>query len=172
MLIEDYEIDLRCPPCAPGSEAWFATVKVHADLSELMPYVNALVEKGEYVPAVPTVTWKEGSHGYFIRAGEIGVNNLHDKAHAERKVAELVKFLNETWERRDGITPDAASKRKPAVLDILKLLPRTNCGECGVPSCMAFANLLSVGQKTVDDCLPLLDGNHFEQLDSLRSLCL
>ena len=25
-------------------------------------------------------------------------------------------------------------------LDIFKLLPRTNCGDCGVPTCLAFSN--------------------------------
>lgn len=25
------------------------------------------------------------------------------------------------------------------VLELLKALPRTNCGECGQPTCMAFA---------------------------------
>src|SRR5450756_2934426 len=50
MLIDGYEIDLYCPACDPGSEAWVATVNTVAELSELMPYVNAVVEKGEYIP--------------------------------------------------------------------------------------------------------------------------
>ena len=28
-------------------------------------------------------------------------------------------------------------------LDIFKLLPKTNCGDCGVPTCMAFAMKLA-----------------------------
>ena len=33
-------------------------------------------------------------------------------------------------------------------LQIFKLLPKTNCGECGVPTCMAFA--MKLAAKTVD----------------------
>ena len=33
-------------------------------------------------------------------------------------------------------------------LQIFKLLPKTNCGECGVPTCMAFA--MKLGAKNAD----------------------
>lgn len=35
---------------------------------------------------------------------------------------------------------------------IFKMLPRTNCGECGVPTCMAFAMKLAQGQADLDSC--------------------
>ncbi|HHW41993.1 MAG TPA: acetyl-CoA decarbonylase/synthase complex subunit gamma [Syntrophomonadaceae bacterium] len=37
-------------------------------------------------------------------------------------------------------------------LAIFKLLPKTNCGECGVPTCMAFAMNLASGKATLSDC--------------------
>lgn len=37
-------------------------------------------------------------------------------------------------------------------LDIYKLLPKTNCGECGVPTCLAFAMKLASGAATLDTC--------------------
>lgn len=37
-------------------------------------------------------------------------------------------------------------------LDIFKKLPKTNCGECGVPTCLAFAMRLAAGQATLDAC--------------------
>jgi ArsR family metal-binding transcriptional regulator len=42
------------------------------------------------------------------------------------------------------------------VLEILKLLPKTNCGECGQPTCMVFATQVAEGGKDSDDC-PTLD---------------
>jgi acetyl-CoA decarbonylase/synthase complex subunit gamma len=41
-----------------------------------------------------------------------------------------------------------AMAKKLSGMDIFKLLPRTNCGECGVPTCMAFA--LKLAQKTAE----------------------
>jgi acetyl-CoA decarbonylase/synthase complex subunit gamma len=37
-------------------------------------------------------------------------------------------------------------------LDIFKLLPRTNCGECGVPTCMAFAMKLAAKNAELAAC--------------------
>ncbi|MBW2145586.1 MAG: acetyl-CoA decarbonylase/synthase complex subunit gamma [Deltaproteobacteria bacterium] len=35
---------------------------------------------------------------------------------------------------------------------IFKMLPKTNCAECGVPTCMAFAMKLAQGQAELDSC--------------------
>ncbi|PKQ27968.1 MAG: acetyl-CoA decarbonylase/synthase complex subunit gamma [Candidatus Anoxymicrobium japonicum] len=37
-------------------------------------------------------------------------------------------------------------------LDIFKLLPKTNCGECKLPTCLAFAMKLAGGQANLEDC--------------------
>ncbi len=37
-------------------------------------------------------------------------------------------------------------------LDIFKLLPKTNCGECGVPTCLAFAMKLAQKKAELKDC--------------------
>jgi acetyl-CoA decarbonylase/synthase complex subunit gamma len=42
-------------------------------------------------------------------------------------------------------------------LDIFKLLPRTNCGECGVPTCMAFAMKLAQKKAELGACPYLSD---------------
>ncbi len=37
-------------------------------------------------------------------------------------------------------------------LEIFKLLPKKNCGECGIPTCLAFAMKLAAGQAEIDAC--------------------
>jgi len=37
-------------------------------------------------------------------------------------------------------------------LDIYKLLPRTNCGDCGVPTCLAFAMKVAAKQAALEEC--------------------
>jgi len=37
-------------------------------------------------------------------------------------------------------------------IEIFKLLPRTNCGECGVPTCLAFAMSLAAGKAELSAC--------------------
>ena len=41
-------------------------------------------------------------------------------------------------------------------LQVYQLLPRTNCKQCGLMNCYAFAFALSTREKTVADCPPLL----------------
>lgn len=48
-------------------------------------------------------------------------------------------------------------------LDIFKLLPKKNCGECGVPTCLAFAMKLASGQAEIDLC-PYVTEETKEQL--------
>jgi acetyl-CoA decarbonylase/synthase complex subunit gamma len=37
-------------------------------------------------------------------------------------------------------------------IEIFKNLPKTNCGDCGVPTCLAFAMKLAQGQAELDSC--------------------
>ncbi|MBW2608781.1 MAG: acetyl-CoA decarbonylase/synthase complex subunit gamma [Deltaproteobacteria bacterium] len=48
-------------------------------------------------------------------------------------------------------------------IQIFKLLPKTNCAECGVPTCLAFAMNLASGKAELDDC-PYVSDEAKEQL--------
>jgi acetyl-CoA decarbonylase/synthase complex subunit gamma len=37
-------------------------------------------------------------------------------------------------------------------IQIFKLLPKTNCGECGVPTCLAFAMNLAAAKAELASC--------------------
>ena len=50
-------------------------------------------------------------------------------------------------------------------LEIYKQLPKKNCGECGVPTCLAFAMALASGKAVLDAC-PYVTEAAREALDS------
>jgi ArsR family metal-binding transcriptional regulator len=75
---------------------------------------------------------------------------------AEKIAAWMQREINEAWEDRDTITPQYTVKKEPQFIEIFKLLPKTNCRECGQPTCMVFATLLLQGIKDTDDC-PAID---------------
>ncbi|MBN1496065.1 MAG: acetyl-CoA decarbonylase/synthase complex subunit gamma [Spirochaetes bacterium] len=50
-------------------------------------------------------------------------------------------------------------------IEIYKLLPQTNCGDCGVPTCLAFAMKLAAGQAELAKC-PHVSETSREKLDS------
>lgn len=37
-------------------------------------------------------------------------------------------------------------------IQILKMLPKKNCGECGIPTCLAFAMKVAAGQSEIGEC--------------------
>lgn len=56
---------------------------------------------------------------------------------------------------------EKAAKKKVGIkelspIDVYKLLPRTNCEECGLPNCMAFATKVVNREVPIEDCPPLL----------------
>jgi len=46
-------------------------------------------------------------------------------------------------------------------LDILSLLPQTNCQRCGEATCMAFAAALLQQNRVLTECLPLAEDPAF-----------
>ena len=96
-------------------------------------------------------------HGKLItlHPREIAVNALKDEGEADKILEWLKREINETWLKRDTMEPSFETPAQPRIFEILKLLPKTNCGECGQPTCMVFASLAVQGVKGPDDCPPL-----------------
>ena len=42
-------------------------------------------------------------------------------------------------------------------IEIFKMLPKTNCGDCGVPTCLAFALSLAAGKAELEKCPQLIE---------------
>ena len=68
---------------------------------------------------------------------------------------DLNREINAAWQNRKNITPSTKGTPRPQIIEILKHLPRTNCRECGEPTCMVFATRLAEGAKGVEDCPPI-----------------
>lgn len=55
-------------------------------------------------------------------------------------------------------------------IEVYRLLPRTNCGECGEPNCMAFATRLVNRELALETCPPLAHPEYAEALAALEAL--
>jgi ArsR family metal-binding transcriptional regulator len=133
------------------------------DISEVLPYVNTTLGGGDYVEDPPSLTLRVHGKLISLHAREIFVNALSDDAEADKILSWLKKEINEAWDTRSEIEPTFTPPPKPQMIEILKLLPRTNCGRCHEPTCMVFAVQAAQGIKGAEDC-PELD------VDSLRKL--
>jgi acetyl-CoA decarbonylase/synthase complex subunit gamma len=59
--------------------------------------------------------------------------------------------------------------KESSPLNLYKFLPKTNCGDCGEATCMAFAAGLIAREKTVEDCPPLVkESKYAKKLAQLK----
>ncbi len=170
MLIDGYRLEVLTPECDLQSPVYMAKVFLDANIAEALPYVNAAVERAEYVSTIPSLVWKENARRYVLRAREITIFNLVDRAEAEEVVTALVARLNVIWKERDKLEASYASWKKPKALEIFKLLPRTNCGRCGRLTCMAYAAKLATGKSSLGDCSALGEPGNAESLNALHRM--
>ena len=156
MLIEKYDLEVFTPPCDPGSERYAARARLFVDISEILPYLNATLRGAVYLPSADALTWKKGGHNIAFHAYEIAVSNVEDRDGAEKELKGVINLVNRTWEERSEITPDTTTRQRPTSMAVFKLLPQTNCKQCGEPTCYTFALKLVTAQKKLADC-PLLN---------------
>ncbi len=97
------------------------------------------------------------AYGKIIKVSgrEIAVNALKDEAEADKIIEWLRNEINRVWDNRDHITPSEITPEKPKLIEILKLLPKTNCKKCGLPTCMVFAAQVVEGGRGAEDCTEL-----------------
>ncbi len=172
MLIEKYDVEVFTPPCEPGAERYAAKARLTADISEVLPYLNATLRGAVYLPEANALTWKKGGHNIAFHAYEIATSNAEDREGAEKELRSIMDLVNRTWERRSDITPDTATRQRPAPMAIYKLLPNTNCKRCGESTCYSFALKLSVSQRKLADCPPLAEPQYAEKLAALEEIII
>ena len=154
-LIEGYEMEVFTPPCQPGAETWSAVAHFDGDISPALPYLNATLAGAVYIHAAQALSWKEGGRSIVFHAHKIAAGNLEDRTEAEKVMQGLVNLVNRTWERRAEIEPSLEMRQRPTPMAVLKLLPGTNCRDCGQPTCFTFALKVAAGQRKPEDCPPL-----------------
>ena len=155
MLLETYTKKIFRAECNPQFESLHCIAHLDQDVSEALPYLNAVLGGFEHLKNPPAVMFRSRGRLITVHAREIAVNALKDEAEAEKILEWLKREINQAWDNRAAITPSTEGTSKPQVLEILKLLPRTNCREVREPTCMVFAAQAAEGIKGAADCPPL-----------------
>jgi ArsR family metal-binding transcriptional regulator len=155
MLLKRYTKKIFRAECNPSFESLHCIAKLDQDVSEALPYLNTVLGGFEYLKAPPAVIFRSRGRLITVHGREIAINALNDEAEADRILEWLKREINQAWENRASITPSFESAPRPQLFEILKLLPRTSCRECGEPTCMVFAARAAEGVKSAADCPPL-----------------
>jgi ArsR family metal-binding transcriptional regulator len=152
MLLRNYTKKIFRPQCNPSFESLHCIAQLEQDVSQALPYLNAALGGFEYLKDPPAVTFRVQGKIITVHPQEIAVNALKDEEEADKILQWLKRKINETWEKRGKIEPKYEGIPKPRVLEILRLLPLTNCRECGEPTCVVFAARIAEGAKGSEDC--------------------
>ncbi|MEJ2038795.1 MAG: (Fe-S)-binding protein [Desulfosarcinaceae bacterium] len=168
MRLSGYTKTIFRPECNPGFESVHCIARLNEDVGEALPYLNAVLGGAQFLNDPPEVMFHH--HGRIIKVGarEIAINALRDEHEADRILAWLMTEINLAWEKRDQITPCYTGRTKPKLIEILRLLPKTNCRKCGQASCMAFAAQVMEGGRGADQC-PELNATQRKSLSAYLS---
>ena len=156
------------PEDPAGLVAFF---KLDRDPSELFPFLNAVAQQAVYSKNPAFVRFLLEDRLCLLHPDQAVAGTFEDRQAAEAFISRLMDYLNGIDDRKDKISPNHKPFRPVSVVDILKLLPRSNCKKCGYATCMAFAAALRTGAVQPSACpdfappmaeqavYPILDGN-------------
>lgn len=156
MLLKSYEKEIFNNECMPSALSVQCFAHLKEDVGKAIPYLNACLGGHSCTKNPPSVTFKVQGKLITIHSKKIAINALKDEDEAIKILEWLKREINSTWENRHSIKPSFQPLATPNFIEILKCLPKTNCGECGQATCMVFATLMVGGVKGIEDC-PQLD---------------
>jgi len=171
MLIREYQKEFVRPP-NPSAPHLRCYAHFDEDIGEILPHLNAVLRGHQFSTQPPMLTVKHQTKQALlitIYPRMIAINIVKDQREAEEILEWLRQVINDTWERRQEIQPRFEVPSKPRILDILRLLPQSNCRQCGLPTCLVFAAQVSEGLKSPADCPPLTEPNKKKLMDCLKN---
>jgi len=131
---------------------WGAYFKLDSDIKELFAYINAIVEGTKFYDNPEYVWFTLDGIQCTLYPREVIAAPFVEKKQALKFIRHLIDFLNDIYAKKRSIKPNHKRFRPLSVLDVYKLLPQTNCKECGFHTCMAFATALSQGKTHSRQC--------------------
>ncbi|HMK35669.1 MAG TPA: (Fe-S)-binding protein [Desulfomonilaceae bacterium] len=171
MLIESYDLRIEVGKHSADEFEYEAIAHLPVDIRQVLPYLNAVYKNGTYYSDAPVFSWHQDDHDIAFWHDRIAVDHFETRDQASEMVQRLVKLVNDVWERRKEIEPDTTTRENLQPLELYRLLPRTNCKECGENSCFNFALKLAAGQVALGTCKPLhSDDAHQDRRNQLEAL--
>jgi ArsR family metal-binding transcriptional regulator len=126
-------------------------------LSDVIPYMATLPGVISYNPATCALTFRRKPGFITLESQKIYITQVKDSSEGLILLEAVKDAINVVWEKREELSAVTVRKRAPQHLDVWELLPRTNCKQCGEPTCLAFAVGLIMQKRQLEECRPLQD---------------
>jgi ArsR family metal-binding transcriptional regulator len=170
MLLDQIEsFEIFRPKCDASKEVLHSIATFEADISPAFPYLNAELGGWDYDQQNQVLLLKLSAGKWItLQPHELAIRGARDMEESHALLAWIKGQINDLYQRRDQITPRYVSQAGLKVMEILKLLPMTNCKACGYPTCMAYAAALREGEISLEDCPPLWEDQYREKRQKLQ----
>jgi len=157
MLLDQINhLEIFRPKCDPTKEVLHAIADFEADISPAFPYLNAELGGWDYDRDNHVLLLKLSAGKWItLHPHKIAIRGCRDLEEAHALVEWIKGQVNAVYENRHHLAPRYTSQAGLKVMDILRLLPMTNCKVCGYSTCMAYAAALREGETTLESCQPL-----------------
>ena len=156
------EIEHVLPCLADPSKIRFHARPSH-DVAEILPYLNAVLPGAIYNHAVPALTFLREQRIICLHPRLITGAKVDDVEDARAVLDSVRDLVNDIWARRAEIVPSYERRERLTALAAFKLLPRTNCRRCDLPTCLAFAVELTAERRNAMQCPTLFEAPHAER---------
>ena len=163
MLLGDFEYRVATSKCDRTAVRMSAVAEFEADISCVFPYLSTVFPGCEFNASIGFIRLESNGRVYALHPRMI-MTGVADISEAQQVFGHIRDMINDTWERRDEITPCESRRVRGTAIEVYKLLPKTNCKECGERTCMAFAAKLTVGTARLEEC-PTMEPAVREQLE-------
>lgn len=165
--IDNFEI-FR-PKMDSTKETLHAIATFSEDISPAFPYVNAELGGWDYDQANQVLLLKLADGKWItLHSQKIAIRGIRDLEEAQALLTWIQTQINDIYGRRTAITPRFVSQAGLKVIEILKLLPMTNCKVCGYAACMAYAAALREGEVSLEACQPLWEEKYLAKREQLQ----
>jgi ArsR family metal-binding transcriptional regulator len=171
MLLDHIDnFDIFRPKMDSTKEVLHAIATFPTDISPSLPYVNAELGGWDYNQTNQVLLLKLSDGKWItLHPHKIAIRGARDLEECHALLKWIKGQINDIYERRETITPRYVSQAGLKIMEILKLLPITNCKVCGYATCMAYAAALREGEISLNDCPALWEEKYREKREKLQA---
>jgi ArsR family metal-binding transcriptional regulator len=130
MILKEYREEIFHPKCNSNFQSLHCIAHLDGDIREVLAYLNSSLGGDTCTKEPPSVTFRVHGKLVTVHHDRIAINALKDEDEADKILEWLKQEINHAWKYRKMIKPRLEGFSKSMILEVLKLLPRSNCQQC------------------------------------------
>jgi len=138
--------------CLPSSTRLNVIMELDESIEELLPYLASYLPGCTYLHEARVINTMDSGHIVAIYPEKITFTGVRDERQASWFCQKYFDMIHYVKLHKEQLKPVFERKNGPTILEIYSVLPKTNCRECGSPTCMAFAASVFRRESSISAC--------------------